>query len=133
MKNKTIVISVAVILAVVVGVVLLRNSKQTTPAKSTTSQSAAKSPEVTTPNTVILKDLDFKTKKLTIKKGETVTWVNQDTAKHDITFDDEAMKSASSELFGNGESFKHQFDTVGTFSYHCTPHPFMKAVIEVVE
>lgn len=80
-----------------------------------------------------IKDFDFARPNITIKKGTTVKWTNQDTAKHDVTPDDPSAGFEQSELLGQGGSYSVTFNTPGTFSYFCSPHPFMKGAIEVVE
>lgn len=86
------------------------------------------------PNTVTMKDIEYTVKKLTVKKGSTVTWRNDDTAKHDVVFNDTTAISMtnSTGLLDMGETREYTFTKTGTFSYHCTPHPFMQAEIEVV-
>jgi hypothetical protein len=45
-----------------------------------------------------------------------------------VTLDDGSMASP---LIHPGARFRFVFDHAGTFSYHCTPHPFMKGVVVV--
>lgn len=109
------------------------NQSQTTPEESKTSQQPAG--EATTPesNKVEIKDFAYAPNKITIKKGTTVTWTNQDSVKHDVTPDNESASFEGSELLAKGESYSFTFDTAGTYTYHCSPHPNMKATIEVTE
>lgn len=79
-------------------------------------------------NTVIIQNYEFQPAEITIKKGESITWINQDSVKHTATGD-----SFDSGLLGKGESFTQTFDEVGTFDYICTPHPYMKGKIHVEE
>jgi len=65
---------------------------------------------------------------LTVKVGTTVTWTNQDTVRHTVTSDNDLFDSG---LFGKGETFSYTFAEAGIFSYHCTPHPYMKGTIIV--
>ncbi len=65
---------------------------------------------------------------ITIKVGQTVTWTNQDTAAHNIVADDNSWSSPS---IAQGASYSHTFTTTGTFPYHCSIHPFMKATVIV--
>lgn len=60
--------------------------------------------------------------------GQTVRWTNTDPVEHTITFD--GAEPGSPPIPQNG-SFSHRFDRPGTYTYHCTPHPFMKAVVVV--
>ncbi len=66
---------------------------------------------------------------ITIKKGTTVVWSNYDKAKHSVKADDGI--EFSSNLFGEGESFSHTFDKIGTFNYYCEPHTKMRGTIIV--
>jgi amicyanin len=66
---------------------------------------------------------------LTIKAGSTVTWTNQDSVTHNVTADDNSWGSPD---LHQGDTFSHTFDTAGTYAYHCSIHPSMKATITVV-
>ena len=73
-------------------------------------------------------DRMFTPQTLTVTAGETVTWVFADRSMaHNVVADD---KSFRSELMQSGQ-FTHTFDTAGTYTYHCTPHPDMTATIIV--
>jgi len=85
------------------------------------------------PNTIEVKGYAFAPAKITIKKGTTITWINYDIAPHTITVDNPNQKGPKSKLFGKGEKFTYTFSEKGTYAYHCEPHPYMKAVIEVTE
>lgn len=64
--------------------------------------------------------------------GGKVTWLNCEpggTPAHTTTADAGAWTSNPLEP---GASYTFTFNTPGSFSYHCEPHPFMTAVIEVV-
>lgn len=68
----------------------------------------------------------FSPQEITVKAGDTVTWTNQDPAKHDVDF-----KDFKSPLLGKGETYSHTFETAGTYSYYCDVHPFMKGRVIV--
>lgn len=76
--------------------------------------------------TVIIEDYKYQPAEITIKSGETITWINKDRVKHTATGD-----SFDSGLFGKDESFQQQFDETGTYDYICTPHPYMKGKVIV--
>jgi len=84
-------------------------------------------------NAVTIKDMAFAPGDITIKKGTTVTWTNQDTVGHDVTPVKPTSEFKQSEMLSKGESYSVTFNTVGTFAYFCTPHPFMKAQVTVTE
>jgi len=78
--------------------------------------------------TVRLAAYKFGTDTVTISVGQAVRWVNNDPVEHTITFD--GAEPGSPLIAPNG-SFIHRFDKPGRYTYHCTPHPFMKGVVIV--
>lgn len=64
---------------------------------------------------------------VTVDRGTTVTWKNNDQTGHTTT--------ANGGLWGSvvsaGGSFSHRFTTAGTFEYHCTIHPYMTGTVVV--
>ena len=67
------------------------------------------------------------------KKGDSVTWVNEDSAFHSVT---SGFYESPTELFDSGhldpfESFTFTFDDVGDYDYFCTLHPWMKGQVTV--
>ncbi len=75
-----------------------------------------------------MRTMVFGPKRIEIAAGGTVTWTNNDPLVHTITADDGSWDSGPIEP---GKSWSHTFTQPGEFAYHCTPHPFMKAVIVV--
>jgi plastocyanin len=78
--------------------------------------------------TVRLAAYKFGTDTVTISVGQAVRWVNNDPVEHTISFDG---AESGSPLIAPKGSFIHRFGKAGTYSYHCTPHPFMKGVVIV--
>ena len=64
-----------------------------------------------------------------VRTGTTVTWTNQDSAPHSVTFKN-GMKDSG--LLSQGQSFSYTFNTPGTYQYYCTVHPYMVATVTVV-
>jgi amicyanin len=64
-----------------------------------------------------------------VRTGTTVTWTNQDSAPHSVTFKN-GMKDSG--LLSQGQSFSYTFNTPGTYHYYCTVHPNMVATVTVV-
>ena len=73
---------------------------------------------------------DFKLPDLTINVGDTIEWTNFDTAPHTATADN---KFFDTDRLENGDSHRITFDKPGTFSYHCSIHPYMKGTVTVKE
>jgi uncharacterized repeat protein (TIGR01451 family) len=65
---------------------------------------------------------------ITIKAGDTITWTNDGSLVHTVTPDDGGFDSG---VLNKGDVWTHTFDKPGTYTYHCTPHPWMKATIVV--
>jgi len=74
------------------------------------------------PNTVVMSGFSFSPSSLTIKKGTTITWKNNDGAIHTSTSDTGVWDTGD---MSNGSSKTTTFNTAGTFSYHCTYHQAM--------
>ena len=66
---------------------------------------------------------------ITVHAGDTVTWTNADSADHTATANDGSFDTGT---LGRGASGSHTFNAAGTFSYHCSIHPFMHGTITVV-
>lgn len=79
--------------------------------------------------TVHVADYAFAPAMVTIHAGDTIVWINGDSASHTITSD--SGSELASDYIKNGESFSHVFKTPGTYSYHCMPHPWMKGQVIV--
>ncbi|HZC04504.1 MAG TPA: cupredoxin family copper-binding protein [Ktedonobacterales bacterium] len=93
---------------------------------------SAQNPASTAPVTgdsVTIQNFAFQPANLQVKVGTTVTWTNQDTAPHTVTFRDSALTSSA--LLQKGQSFSYTFTKVGTFSYYCQVHPYMTAQVVV--
>jgi plastocyanin len=78
--------------------------------------------------TIEIEDFAFAPPNVSVPLGTRITWLNRDAALHDATDDGGAWQT---ERLGNGDSDSVTFDTPGTFDYHCSIHPYMKARITV--
>lgn len=111
----------------------VHDSEMPAPPAGSFGRSEGDSGQVTETDKVAIQNFAFSPAKIRVKKGTTVTWTNQDSARHDITPDQPSDAFKASELLAQGESYSFTFNTVGTYSYYCSPHPYMKASVEVVE
>jgi Plastocyanin len=68
----------------------------------------------------------FNPSEIIINKGETITWINNDSAIHNVVGD--AFKSGN---IAKGQQFSYTFNETGTFSYVCTYHPGMTGKVTV--
>ena len=80
---------------------------------------------------VPIRGFEFLVDTLRVSAGARVTWVNCEAVSadpHTVTSDNGVWNSP---LVAVGASFTRTFDVRGTFPYHCTPHPHMRAVVIV--
>ena len=70
----------------------------------------------------------FVPKEITIAPGTTIVWINRDETPHTVTSNN---KSFASKGLDTGDKFEHSFASEGDFTYTCTIHPFMTAVVHV--
>jgi plastocyanin len=101
-----------------------RRAKRAAAADTTTVQ-AAPAAGLTV---VRIADLSFGAKEVRVRAGTRVRWVNADQVQHSVTGEGGAFDSG---LIDAGRSFERVFDRPGTYSYHCTPHPFMQGRVIV--
>jgi plastocyanin len=76
-----------------------------------------------------MKDIQFAPKTATVKVGQKVTWVNEDSVPHNAIADSGA--SFESDDFGQGGRFTFTPTKAGTIAYECTIHPGMTGTLEV--
>lgn len=76
-----------------------------------------------------MQNIQFAPKDTTVKVGQKVKWVNEDTTDHNVTSDSGA--DFKSDDFGKGASFEFTPDKAGTIKYECTLHPGMTATLNV--
>jgi len=75
---------------------------------------------------VSIKNFAFSPNAVTVNRGTTVTWVNEDSVAHTVS-----GESFESDSLSQGQSFSFTFNDSGTFSYSCSIHPSMKGTIAV--
>jgi plastocyanin len=74
---------------------------------------------------VAIHNFAFSPATLNVKVGQQVTWTNQQDVAHTVTADGGAFDHP----MPSGATFSFAFAKAGSFAYHCTIHPFMKATI----
>jgi plastocyanin len=85
-------------------------------------------PVLAADQTVAMTGSTFSPATVTVRAGDTVTWVNQDPLDHDATANDGSWATPT---FGEGGSGAITFQTVGSFPYYCTIHPDMTGTVVV--
>ena len=75
-----------------------------------------------------MREMTFRPLRIEVVAGATVVWTNSDAMVHTVTGDDGRWSSGAIEP---GATWRRRFDHPGTYTFHCTPHPFMKGVVVV--
>lgn len=105
------------------------------PAQGTAVATKERTPDAAVPiasaagtTTVTIKDFEFTPPTINITVGDTVVWKNDGPTQHSSTSDQGAWDTG---LLAKGKSGSHTFEEGGTYTYICTPHPFMKGKVVV--
>jgi amicyanin len=107
------------------------NTQHTAPSSTTSNSQTNNQPQAETTNSVTISNYAYSPAVITVKVGTTVTWTNQDSVGHTVTAD--SGTGPDSELIDQGKSYSYTFDKAGTFTYHCSPHPYMKGTVIVTQ
>ena len=127
MKTSIVIILVVIAVLLVAGITLLVSNTNKQPKTNEENNPLTRADSEA--NSIEISDFIFLPLELKIKQGGTITWTNKDKAGHTITSD--SGSELNSELLSQGQTYSHVFNTKGTFEYHCTPHPYMKAKVIV--
>jgi plastocyanin len=123
MNRKLIWAASAVLGAALIGI--LGCSKDYSNPSGSNSQTSSGPPPA---NTVVMMNIAFNPGTLTVSKGTTVTWTNNDGVTHTSTSDNGVWDTGN---IGGGTSKGVTFSNAGTFKYHCTIHAGMTGTIVV--
>jgi plastocyanin len=66
--------------------------------------------------------------RLTVRAGETVTWINEDDIPHAVAASNKTFRSRA---LDTDDKYSFTFTTPGVYEYFCSMHPHMKATIVV--
>lgn len=111
----------AVPILIIVGVLAFWLTRSDADGESTKSLQDASVEESTQ---IILKNESITPATVTIKKGQSVTWVNNGTTPRQITADTTELPGLDSiRPLTQGESFTYTFEKEGTFSYYDVKDP----------
>lgn len=136
-KSTTAVIIVAILLLIGVAIAVTNKSddqnkstNQTqTPVNSNSQSTVSQSSESMTGKIEITKNRIFTPSQITVAKGGTVTWTNNDQVAHTVTEDNgEGPDSGSIEP---GATYSYTYKNAGSYQYHCKFHPEMRGTIVV--
>jgi len=79
-------------------------------------------------HTIVMDGTAFSPDTLTVKRGDTVVWVNKDPFPHTVTAVDGAFDSKS---INAGKRWTYVARKPGSYAYGCAFHPNMKGTFKV--
>lgn len=88
---------------------------------------AAPAPAVAEVHPNEIRGLAFNPEQITIRAGDSVTWVNRDSDRHRILGD-----GFESKELANGNTFTAEFPEPAHLAYHCTIHTYMEGRVVVL-
>lgn len=98
---------------------------------NTNSSIPSQDQSVVSTGSIDIKNMMFTPPQISIKKGGTVTWTNNDSVVHTVTDDLTDVGGPSSTDIQPGSTYTFTFNKTGSFQYHCTYHPSMRGTIVV--
>jgi plastocyanin len=133
MRTRFVVLcSVLLVALVAAGCGSSSSSSSSTSSSKKPASSGGGAPKTTA--SVQLKNIAFNPTTVTIKKGGTVKWTNDDSVGHDVTKESgpgPKFKSGPKGGMQQGDTFQQKFTTPGTIHYVCTVHANMRATVVV--
>ena len=141
------IIALAIILGISVTVIGLSfsglDSEEVASEEITSDETSLQTEEVMQADVIIptkvsrpgcdVEDVCYIPSNIVIQKGDSVTWLNEDSAFHTVT---SGFYGEPTELFDSGYLDPYQyytlsFDEIGTYDYYCVLHPWMFAQVIV--
>jgi plastocyanin len=101
------------------------------PATAATAAAAHAPPSVQLHRAVVkvtIKNFAFLPTHIVVSPGTRIVWTNEDEEPHTVVTDKPGW---SSEALETGSSFATVMRRAGTFTYHCSIHPFMHGSVVV--
>ncbi|HUB04058.1 MAG TPA: cupredoxin domain-containing protein [Solirubrobacteraceae bacterium] len=77
---------------------------------------------------VKISNFAFKPARIVVSPGTKVVWTNEDSDPHTVTTDKPGF---SSQALDTGSHYAEVIRRAGTYTYHCTIHPFMHGAVVV--
>ncbi len=108
------------------------NSSNTSTQNSTNNNSSASSSNQSAASgSIDIKNMMFTPSQISVAKGATVTWTNNDSVAHTVIDDLSNVGGPSSGDIQPGSTYSFTFNKTGSFQYHCSIHPSMRGTIVV--
>src|SRR5579883_3210500 len=129
-KLAAVIIIVIIIIGGVIALTHKSNNNTTTPpANSSSTSSTTTTNQSAVAGTINIRDMMFTPSQITVPKGGTVKWTNNDTTTHTVVAD--LGNGPNSGDIAPGQTYSYTFTKSGSVQYHCSIHPSMRGTIVV--
>ena len=132
MRAKTLIILVSLLIVIIAISGCTQNQQINSNKKESslvTDTQTINQPQIEGTYNIEISNFAFNPSEIKIKTGDTITWINKDSAPHTVTSD--SGNELNSPQLSNGQNYSRTFSNTGTFNYYCSVHPSMKATVIV--
>ena len=133
-KTPVIIVTALVAVVALVAIVAASGGKKDSTANTgssttNTTNTMSAATNAVMADKVTISNYMFAPGDIKVKVGTTVTWTNSDSVKHNVVSDDGKMPDGK--LIAKDETYTYTFAKVGSYKYHCSPHPYMHGSVTV--
>ncbi len=125
------VIAIIVAVAIIVGGAVALTHKSPTFNNNSSVSNHPNQSNIPASGTINIVNMMFTPSQITVAKGGTVTWTNNDSTTHTVEDDLSNVGGPASGNIPPGGKYSFTFDKTGSFQYHCSIHPSMRGTIVV--
>jgi plastocyanin len=136
--NKLLVAIIIVAVLAIGGIFAINHNSNTNNQQPSTSQNnpnsnsaSSSSSGQSSTGTINIANMMFTPSQISIAKGGTVTWTNNDSTTHTVVDDLSNVGGPASGNIAPGSTYSFTFNKTGSFQYHCSIHPSMRGTIVV--
>jgi plastocyanin len=113
---------------------LSSSSHHSTGSSLSSSKSSKSSSSKSSKSSVVKVEIDddaYDPAVVTVKKGTTVRWENEEDESHTVTSDTGGTLVLNSGTLNEDDTYSYTFTNTGTYNYHCQFHSFMHGTVNV--
>jgi plastocyanin len=137
MRRSGLVLGIIIVILIAVAAFAMNRNNSSTPqpatnnSQSSSNNNSSSQTSHTASATVDINNMAFTPSQITISKGGTVTWTNNDSMTHTVVDDLNNAGGPNSGDIAPGSNYSFTFTKTGSFQYHCSIHPSMRGTIVV--
>ena len=126
--------AIVILIVLIIGGVVVASRHSNNNGNSVATSGTVSNPTGSTSastGSIDIKNMMFTPSQITVQKGGTVTWTNNDTIAHTVVDDLSNVGGPSSGSIAPGATYSFTFNKTGSFQYHCSIHTSMRGTIVV--